>query len=82
MRILRTHSSGRSGAKSRGAGDEAAFAVPGTMRLRELGLLLGIARHLGISVAGTVDLRRGGLRGDTRARGHAAPRPCSFTSPC
>ena len=35
--------------------DEAALAVPGTMRPRELGLLLGIARHLGIPVAGLVD---------------------------
>jgi hypothetical protein len=36
-------------------GDDAAFAVPGTMRPRELGLLLGIARHIGISVGGVVD---------------------------
>ena len=36
-------------------GDDAAFAVPGTMRPREIGLLLGIARHIGIPVAGLVD---------------------------
>ena len=36
-------------------GDDAACAVPGTMRPHELGLLLGIARHLGIPVAGIVD---------------------------
>jgi hypothetical protein len=36
-------------------GDEAAFAVPGTLRPRQLGLLLGIARHAGIPVAGVVD---------------------------
>jgi hypothetical protein len=37
------------------AGDDAVFAVPGTMRLHHLGLLLGIARRIGISVAGIVD---------------------------
>lgn len=36
-------------------GDEAAFAVPGSMRLHQVGLLLGIARRLGIAVAGVVD---------------------------
>ena len=36
-------------------GDDAAFAVPGTMRPREIGLLLGIARHIGIPLAGLVD---------------------------
>ena len=36
-------------------GDVAALAVPGTMRPRELGLLLGIARHAGIPVVGIVD---------------------------
>ncbi len=36
-------------------GDDAAFAVPGTMRPREIGLLLGIAGHIGIAVAGLVD---------------------------
>jgi len=36
-------------------GDDAAFAVAGTMRPREIGLLLGIARHIGIPVAGLVD---------------------------
>ncbi len=36
-------------------GDDAALAVPGTMRPRQLGLLLGIARHAGVPVAGIVD---------------------------
>jgi hypothetical protein len=36
-------------------GDEAAFAVPGSMRLHQIGLLLGIARHIGMTVAGVVD---------------------------
>lgn len=36
-------------------GDEAVFAVPGSMKPREAGLLLGIARHAGIAVAGVVD---------------------------
>jgi hypothetical protein len=36
-------------------GDEAVFAVPGSMRPHQLGLLLGIARSLGIPVAGAVD---------------------------
>jgi hypothetical protein len=36
-------------------GDEAAFAVPGSMRLHQVGLLLGIARHIGMTVAGIVD---------------------------
>ena len=36
-------------------GDDAAFAVPGTMRPRQLGLLLGIAQHAAIPVAGLVD---------------------------
>jgi hypothetical protein len=35
--------------------DNAVFAVPGTLRPRQLGLLLGIARHAGIPVAGVVD---------------------------
>lgn len=38
-----------------GPGDEAAFALPATMRPRAIGLLLGIARHAGIPVAGLVD---------------------------
>lgn len=37
------------------AGDEAVFAVPGSMRPQQLGLLLGIARSLAIPVAGVVD---------------------------
>lgn len=37
------------------AGDEAVFALPGSMRLHQAGLLLGIARHAGIPVAGLVD---------------------------
>jgi hypothetical protein len=36
-------------------GDAAVFAVPGSMRLHQLGLLLGIARRVGIPVAGVVD---------------------------
>ncbi|MGH8252313.1 MAG: hypothetical protein ACREVI_16740, partial [Steroidobacteraceae bacterium] len=36
-------------------GDDAVFAVPATMRLHQLGLLLGIARRIGIPVAGVVD---------------------------
>lgn len=36
-------------------GDEAALAVPGSMRLHQVGLLLGIARRIGIRVAGVVD---------------------------
>lgn len=36
-------------------GDEAVFALPGSMRLHQAGLLLGIARSLAIPVAGTVD---------------------------
>ena len=36
-------------------GDEAVLAVPGSMRPRQVGLLLGIARALAIPVAGTVD---------------------------
>ena len=36
-------------------GDEALFAVPGSMRPRELGLLAGIAAAAGIPVAGFVD---------------------------
>lgn len=36
-------------------GDAAVFAVPGSMRLHQVGLLLGIARRIGIPVAGTVD---------------------------
>jgi hypothetical protein len=35
--------------------DEAVFALPGSMRLHQAGLLLGIARRVGIPVAGTVD---------------------------
>jgi hypothetical protein len=38
-----------------GPDDEAVFAVPGSMRLHQAGLLLGIARRIGISVAGVVD---------------------------
>ncbi len=37
------------------AGDAAIFAVPGSMRLHQVGLLLGIARAAGIPVAGVVD---------------------------
>ncbi len=37
------------------AGDEAVFALPASMRLHQAGLLLGIARHVGIPVAGLVD---------------------------
>jgi hypothetical protein len=37
------------------AGDEAVFAVPASMRLHQVGLLLGIARRLDIDVAGVVD---------------------------
>ncbi len=37
------------------AGDSAAFAVPGSMRLHQVGLVLGIARRIGIPVAGVVD---------------------------
>jgi hypothetical protein len=36
-------------------GDAAVFAVPGSMRPHQLGLVLGIARSLSIPVAGTVD---------------------------
>ena len=36
-------------------GDAAVFAVPGSMRLHQVGLLLGIARRIGIPVAGSVD---------------------------
>lgn len=36
-------------------GDEAVFAVPGSMRLQQVGLALGIARQAGIRVAGVVD---------------------------
>jgi FHA domain len=36
-------------------GDDAAFALPATMRPQAIGLLLGIARHAGIPVAGLVD---------------------------
>ncbi len=37
------------------SGDAAVFAVPGSMRLHQIGLLLGIARRIGIPVAGIVD---------------------------
>jgi len=37
------------------AGDEAVFAVPGSMRMHQLGSLVGIARRIGIPVAGVVD---------------------------
>ncbi|MEX0734106.1 MAG: FHA domain-containing protein [Steroidobacteraceae bacterium] len=37
------------------AGDTAVFAVPGSMRLHQAGLLLGIARRIGLPVAGVVD---------------------------
>ena len=37
------------------AGDAAVFALPGSMRLHQAGLLLGIARSAGIPVAGAVD---------------------------
>ncbi len=36
-------------------GDEAVFAVPGSMRLHQAGLALGIARQIGLPVAGVVD---------------------------
>ena len=36
-------------------GDNAVFAVPGSMRLHQLGLLLGIAHRIGIAVGGVVD---------------------------
>ncbi len=36
-------------------GDEAVFAVPGSMRLHQAGLLLGIARSIALPVAGVVD---------------------------
>jgi FHA domain len=36
-------------------GDEAVFALPGSMRLHQAGLLLGIARRIGLPVAGVVD---------------------------
>lgn len=38
-----------------GPGDEAVLAVPGSMRLHQVGLALGIARQAGIPVAGVVD---------------------------
>lgn len=38
-----------------GPGDEAVFAVPGAMRLHQVGLALGIARRAGVPVAGVVD---------------------------
>jgi len=38
------------------AGDEALFALPGTMRPAEVGLLAGIARAAAVPVAGYVDL--------------------------
>jgi hypothetical protein len=37
------------------AGDEAVLAVPGSMRLHQVGLALGIARRAGVPVAGVVD---------------------------
>jgi hypothetical protein len=37
-------------------GDAAVFAVPGSMRLHQVGLMLGIARRVGIPVAGVVDV--------------------------
>ncbi len=37
------------------AGDRVALAVPGTLRLPQVGLALGIANHLAIPVAGIVD---------------------------
>lgn len=37
------------------AGDDAVFALPGSMRLHQAGLLLGIARRIGLPVAGVVD---------------------------
>lgn len=36
-------------------GDAAVLAVPGSMRLHQVGLLLGIARRVGMPVAGVVD---------------------------
>ncbi len=36
-------------------GDEAVLAVPGSMRLHQVGLALGIARQAGVPVAGVVD---------------------------
>ena len=38
-----------------GDGDTAVFAVPGSMRLHQVGMLLGIARRIGIPVAGVID---------------------------
>ena len=38
------------------ADDQVVFAVPGTMRLAQLGLLLGIAKSVAMPVAGVVDL--------------------------
>ena len=38
-----------------GPGDQAVLAVPGSMRLHQAGLALGIARQAGIPVAGVVD---------------------------
>jgi hypothetical protein len=38
-----------------GPGDEAVLAVPGSMRLHQVGLALGIARQSGVPVAGVVD---------------------------
>ena len=37
------------------AGDDAVFALPGSVRLHQAGLLLGIALRIGIPVAGVVD---------------------------
>jgi FHA domain len=49
-------------------GDEAVFAIPGSMRLHQLGLLLGIARRQGIAVAGSVDAAVAACAGErTRA---------------
>jgi len=42
-------------AESAGPGDEAALALPATMRPQSVGLLVGIARHAGIPLAGLVD---------------------------
>lgn len=50
------------------AGDEAVFAVPGSMRLHQVGLALGIARQAGIPVAGVVDAAVAACAGlETRA---------------
>ena len=56
------------------AGDDAVFALPGSMRLHQAGLLLGIARSIGIPVAGRRRFSRCRLRWARRASRGAAPR--------